>query len=100
MRRFPKTSIDPSFLCITPRDISHFTGDGIGDRCVKDFDGDGVPNHLDACPVDKFVTRTDFTKMQFVKVNPYQKPANNPIWLVDRKVSFYARAAEAVSVHI
>ena len=63
------------------------TGNGRGDPCDGDFDNDKVPDAEDPCPVDHHCTRTDFTKMITVELNPYESPSIPPVWVVDSSVS-------------
>ena len=37
-----------------------FVGDGIGDMCQVDYDGDQVINYLDNCPNNSKIFTTDF----------------------------------------
>lgn len=64
----------------TQRDLN---GNGIGDPCDGDFDNDKVPDAEDPCPVDHHCTRTDFTRMITVELNPYESPSQPPVWVVD-----------------
>jgi hypothetical protein len=41
-----------------PRQVD-FDGDGVGDACDPDIDGDGFPNERDSCPRAADVTRAD-----------------------------------------
>ena len=35
-------------------------GDGVGDLCLANLDGDDLPDSLDACPRNKIIQNTDF----------------------------------------
>ena len=41
-------------------------GDGVGDACQNDEDGDGVIDSSDACPKNSGVTATDFSQFQLI----------------------------------
>lgn len=42
---------------------THKSGDGIGDICQGDYDGDDVINFLDNCPNNSKIFKTDFRYM-------------------------------------
>jgi len=44
------------------------SGDSYGDACFEDFDGDGVQDKDDVCPVNPKISRTDFSVYQTLKV--------------------------------
>ena len=37
-------------------------GDGVGDACQGDSDGDGTPNDQDASPLNKWISSTDLVQ--------------------------------------
>ena len=43
-----------------------YLGDGVGDACQNDEDGDGVIDSSDACPKNSGVTATDFSQFQLI----------------------------------
>lgn len=65
-------------------DLLH-SGNGIGDTCEDDFDGDGVSNEEDACPKNSQVTTTDL-KNQNMKVD-LAKSTSQPAWMLLDNVS-------------
>lgn len=47
-------------------------GNGLGDPCDGDFDGDKVTDYEDACSINHHVTRTDFSKLQKIDLSPFE----------------------------
>ena len=41
-------------------------GDGRGDVCDNDYDGDGIPDPVDNCPNNGQITSTDFRGIQAI----------------------------------
>ena len=62
------------------------TGDGRGDPCQNDSDGDGVPDVDDVCPHNSLIFKTDFRRLQQVAMSPYEPYPQLPKWMVDKKV--------------
>lgn len=66
--------------------IALFTGNGIGDACENDCDGDGVPDSEDTAPCNRFLTRDSLDQFMVVKLsNPAATQAD---WVV-RKSGTY-----------
>ena len=58
----------------------------MGDACVGDFDGDGVPDDDDVCPHVKHLSKTSFLKYFTVDLySGHSDPA--PEWRVGARVS-------------
>lgn len=55
-------------------------GNGIGDVCEKDRDGDDVPNPQDNCPDNSRIHRTDFSKYETVVLDPEGDSQIDPNW--------------------
>ena len=64
------------------------TGNGLGDPCDGDFDGDKVTDYEDACSINHHVTRTDFSRLQEIDLSPFESSSaiKPPIWAVDSTV--------------
>lgn len=62
------------------------SGDGIGDKCQDDKDGDRIPDYLDAHPYNRHEFATNFKRLQKQLINPHERRGKDPIWLVDSKV--------------
>ena len=63
------------------------TGDGRGDPCQDDYDGDGTPDDQDVCPLNSLIHRTDFRRFQQVALSPNEGYPVLPKWMVDQKVT-------------
>ncbi len=63
--------------------LSQFSGDGVGDACQDDQDGDGVADGDDVCPLNGRVTITDFTKFQLIDL---QNSGGNIQWVILNQV--------------
>ena len=61
-------------------------GDGVGDSCSSDFDGDRIPDTEDACPNNNHITRADFREPQTVSLDPYGDSQVDPEWIVSNEV--------------
>ena len=58
----------------------------VGDACVNDYDGDGVPDDDDVCPHVKHISKTSFLEYFTVDLHPgHVDPV--PKWRVAKKVS-------------
>jgi hypothetical protein len=57
-----------------------FIGDGVGDDCVLDSDGDGVDDVNDTCIYNKFISTTSFE--DYIAVDLYPGHSNDPKWKV------------------
>ena len=66
-----------------------FLGDTYGDACIEDFDGDGVHDKEDACPVNPRITRTDFSLYHTLAIDPESTKQERPIWKVNKKVIWH-----------
>ena len=62
-------------------------GNGIGDVCEEDFDGDGVINSMDTDPNNSKMQRTDFSDPLIVAIDPTNRRQIRPIWRVSNNVS-------------
>lgn len=65
---------------------SNVTGDGIGDDCSGDYDGDHIPDTQDVCPNNNKISRTDFRGLQTVVLDPYGDSQVDPEWIVHNQV--------------
>lgn len=61
--------------------LSIISGNGVGDICQGDFDGDKVPNYLDNCPNNSKIYSTDFTTYQTVVLDPEGDSQIDPNWV-------------------
>lgn len=59
-------------------------GDGRGDVCQGDFDGDGVSNNEDNCPVNPFISQTNFTS--YLNISIDFDPSTAPEWIITDEV--------------
>ena len=59
-------------------------GDGKGDACQDDFDGDGVTDTEDNCPVNPHISRTNFTVYLNTSIDFSLSAA--PEWIVTDQV--------------
>ena len=55
---------------------------GRGDACENDLDGDGTPDHLDACPLNPNINVTDFSTHDMIRLDPKGTSQIDPIWRV------------------
>lgn len=63
-----------------------FTGDGYGDACVDDMDGDGYLDAEDVCPEHKDIHSTDFRSFQTILLDPVGDSQIDPEWLILNQV--------------
>ena len=57
----------------------------VGDACVEDYDGDGIPDDDDSCPRVKHISKTSF--LDFFTVDLYPAlPDPVPLWRVAKMV--------------
>lgn len=74
-------------------DIALLAGNGIGDACENDCDGDGVLDSEDSAPCNRFLTKDSLEQFMAVKLsNPVQKEAdwvvqNSGTYIVQKKSS-------------
>lgn len=62
------------------------TGNGIGDACENDCDGDGVPDGEDTAPCNRFITKDSLDQFMVVKLsNPAERQAD---WVVQKSGSY------------
>ena len=66
-------------------------GDGFGDKCQTDKDGDKIPDFLDASPYNKKIYATNFKRLQKFLINPFERSGSDPSWYVDAKVRLLMR---------
>ena len=60
-------------------------GDGRGDACQNDFDGDGVIDAEDNCPVNPLISQTNFTS--YLNISVDFRPSTAPEWIITDQVS-------------
>ena len=58
------------------------TGNGRGDACDHDNDGDGYPDVEDVCPDNSQIFRTDFRAYQTVVLDPEGESQIDPNWII------------------
>lgn len=63
------------------------SGDSYGDACFKDFDGDGVQDKNDVCPVNPKISRTDFSVYQTLDFDAAGSEQDKPSWKVSKQVN-------------
>lgn len=57
-------------------------GNGVGDVCENDKDGDGVIDIEDVCPENALISSTDFRKLDLVRLDPHGIAQLDPNWVV------------------
>ena len=57
----------------------------VGDVCISDFDGDGVPDDSDHCPHVKHLSKTSFNNHFTVDLYPGHSDPT-PVWRVAKNV--------------
>ena len=69
------------------------TGNGIGDACEDDCDGDGILDSVDAAPCNRFLTKDSLEQFMSVKLsNPVQKEAD---WVVQKSGTHVVQKASS-----
>ena len=68
--------------CLYIKDVA--VGDGKGDACQVDFDGDGVEDTKDNCPVNFFMSRTNFSS--FLNTSLDFNAFSAPEWIISDEV--------------
>ena len=62
-------------------------GNGLGDACDGDMDGDGRHDEVDVCPLNNKIQDTDFREFQLVLMDPSGEAQIDPVWTVLNDVS-------------
>lgn len=62
------------------------SGDSYGDACFDDFDGDGVQDKDDVCPINPQISRTDFSVYQALSFDAAGSEQEKPLWKVSKQV--------------
>lgn len=57
-------------------------GDGRGDACDKDFDGDLVEDSMDNCPRNGQIMRSNFYNFTTVALDPEGISQDDPYWVI------------------
>ena len=68
------------------------SGDGVGDACQGDRDGDGIPDDQDASPLSKRIKTTEITEnfLHCQTVRFWDRQKRHPKWTVaNKEVEFY-----------
>ena len=61
-------------------------GNGVGDECEGDMDGDGTSDEVDVCPMNAKIQQTDFSR-GFLRVSLDPSGRNKPFWMINDNVS-------------
>ena len=80
MRSCPETDIGPAIATVFP------SGDSYGDACYEDFDGDGVKDKDDVCPINPKISQTDFSVYQTLAFDAVGSEQDKPLWKVSKQV--------------
>jgi syndecan 4 len=78
------TAKDNCWLVYNP-DQTDLDGNGIGDACQDDHDGDGELDSNDNCPNNSNIWKTDFTTYQTVVLDPEGDSQVDPHWVIYNK---------------
>ena len=70
--------------CLTHTHV--LPGDGRGDVCEDDYDGDGYDDVYDVCPDNGEIFATDFRAFQTVILDPEGDSQIDPNWIVLNQV--------------
>ena len=62
-----------------------FSGDGRGDICQDDQDGDDIMDFMDNCPNNSKIYATDFRTYQTVVLDPHGDSQIDPNWVIYNK---------------
>ena len=63
-------------------------GDGVGDACEGDNDGDGIADNVDICPDNILISQTDFKNYQTIDLDPNTDSTQpDPKWVILADVS-------------
>ena len=65
--------------------IPVIVGDGVGDACEIDRDGDKIVDYLDNCPNNSQIYATDFRTYQTVVLDPEGDSQIDPNWVIYNK---------------
>ena len=63
-------------------------GDGFGDACQLDSDGDGVPDDEDVCPQNAAIFVTDFRSYSTVTLDPVGDSQIDAKWVILHGVGY------------
>ena len=66
---------------------SAFAGDGKGDICQDDQDGDNIVDFMDNCPNNSKIYATDFRTYQTVVLDPHGDSQIDPNWVIYNKAT-------------
>ena len=61
-------------------------GNGIGDACESDYDGDGVTDIDDICPNSNILATSSFQQYISVELDPSITNATSPNWVLTDSV--------------
>ena len=63
-------------------------GDGVGDACEGDNDGDWIEDNVEICPDNKFISQTNFNNYQTIDLDPTDDSTQpDPKWVILANVS-------------
>ena len=64
-------------------------GNGVGDSCESDYDGDGVIDIDDICPNSNIMDTTNFQQYISVELDPTIVNATSPNWVLTDSVCIH-----------